>query len=114
MHGVLDDEPRRGAHRNGRDDTGPSARRAQREAGNAEPAEVGGVDREVGALLWIANAIISVSFPVLIATVNIQGAFLVFFVLGLIAIFFLKKMLPETGNRSLGELEEAFAAGNFS
>jgi membrane protein implicated in regulation of membrane protease activity len=63
--------------------------------------------------LWIANAIISFSFPVLIATVDIQGAFLVFFVLGLAAIFFLKKMLPETGNRSLEELEEAFAAGNF-
>jgi MFS transporter, SP family, major inositol transporter len=63
--------------------------------------------------LWIANAIISFSFPVLIDAFNIQGTFLVFFGLGLIAIIFLKKMLPETGNRSLEELEEAFSAGNI-
>jgi MFS transporter, SP family, major inositol transporter len=63
--------------------------------------------------LWVANAIIAFTFPVLVATINIQGAFLVFVVLGLMAIVFLKKLLPETGNRSLEELEEAFSAGNF-
>jgi MFS transporter, SP family, major inositol transporter len=63
--------------------------------------------------LWVANAIIAFIFPVLVATINIQGAFLVFVVLGLMAIVFLKKLLPETGNRSLEELEEAFSAGNF-
>src|SRR3954469_15411848 len=78
------------------------------------PLDMRGLGMGVSVLfLWIANAIISFSFPVLIAAVNIQGAFLVFFVLGLIAIFFLKKMLPETGNRSLEELEEAFAGGDF-
>jgi major inositol transporter-like SP family MFS transporter len=63
--------------------------------------------------LWVANAIIAFTFPVLVDTIHIQGAFLVFVVLGLIAIAFLKKLLPETGNRSLEELEEAFSAGNF-
>jgi major inositol transporter-like SP family MFS transporter len=78
------------------------------------PLDMRGLGMGISVLfLWIANAIISFSFPVLIATVDIQGAFLVFFVLGLAAIFFLKKMLPETGNRSLEELEEAFSGGDF-
>jgi MFS transporter, SP family, major inositol transporter len=63
--------------------------------------------------LWVANAIIAFAFPVLVDAIHIQGAFLVFVVLGLIAIAFLEKLLPETGNRSLEELEEAFSAGNF-
>src|SRR3954452_12034097 len=63
--------------------------------------------------LWVANAIIAFTFPVMVDTIHIQGAFLVFVVLGLIAIAFLKKLLPETGNRSLEELEEAFSGGNF-
>ena len=38
----------------------------------------------------------------------------VFVVLGLIAIAFLKVFLPETKDRSLEELEERFAAGQFT
>src|SRR3954470_5074576 len=64
-------------------------------------------------MLWVANAVIAFAFPILVDTIKIQGAFLVFVVLGLIAIVFLKKMLPETGRRSLEELEEAFSGGNF-
>ena len=41
------------------------------------------------------------------------GLTLVFVILGLIAIAFLKVFLPETKDRSLEELEERFAAGNF-
>ncbi len=48
-----------------------------------------------------------------IEAVGIVGAFLVFVVLGLIAIAFLKVFLPETKDRSLEELEERFAAGQF-
>jgi MFS transporter, SP family, major inositol transporter len=64
-------------------------------------------------MLWVANAVIAFVFPILVDTIKIQGAFLVFVVLGLIAIVFLRKMLPETSKRSLEELEEAFSAGNF-
>ena len=63
--------------------------------------------------LWVANAIIAFLFPILVEAIRIEGAFLVFVVLGLIAIAFLKVMLPETKDRSLEELEEAFSAGNF-
>jgi MFS transporter, SP family, major inositol transporter len=63
--------------------------------------------------LWVANAIIAFLFPIIVEAINIQGAFLVFVVLGLIAIVFLKAFLPETKDRSLEELEERFAAGQF-
>ena len=63
--------------------------------------------------LWVANAIIAFAFPILVDAIQIQGAFLVFVVLGLVAIAFLKVMLPETKDRSLEELEEDFAAGKF-
>lgn len=65
-------------------------------------------------VLWVANAIIAFSFPILVDAVSITGSFLVFFVLGLFFIGFLWKFLPNTSGRSLEELEEAFVAGDFS
>ena len=64
-------------------------------------------------VLWIANAIIAFLFPIVVEAIGIEGAFGVFVVLGLIAIAFLKVFLPETKDRSLEELEERFAAGQF-
>lgn len=63
--------------------------------------------------LWVANAIVAFLFPIVVEAVRIEGAFLVFVVLGLVAIAFLKVFLPETKGRSLEELEERFSAGNF-
>jgi hypothetical protein len=78
------------------------------------PLDIRGLGMGVSVLcLWVTNAIIAFAFPILVETIKIQGAFLVFVVLGLIAIAFLTKMLPETKDRSLEELEEAFSAGNF-
>ncbi len=64
-------------------------------------------------VLWVANAIIAFTFPIMVAATGIVGSFLVFFVLGLVFIVFLWKMLPNTSGRSLEELEEAFAAGDY-
>lgn len=64
--------------------------------------------------LWVANAVVAFLFPIVVEAVGIVGAFLVFVVLGLIAITFLKVFLPETKDRSLEELEERFAAGQFT
>ena len=78
------------------------------------PLDIRGLGMGVSVLcLWVTNAIIAFAFPILVETIQIQGAFLVFVVLGLIAIAFLTKFLPETRGRSLEQLEEAFAAGNF-
>jgi hypothetical protein len=64
-------------------------------------------------ILWVTNAVIAFSFPILVETVGITGSFLVFFVLGVFFVLFLWKLLPNTSGRSLEELEEAFAAGDF-
>ena len=64
-------------------------------------------------ILWVANAIIAFSFPIMVETTGITGSFLVFFALGLIFIAFLWKTLPNTSGRSLEELEEAFASGDY-
>jgi MFS transporter, SP family, major inositol transporter len=78
------------------------------------PLDIRGLGMGVSVLcLWVANAVIAFMFPIVVEAFGIQGAFLVFVVLGLIAIAFLTKMLPETRGRSLEELEEAFSAGNF-
>jgi MFS transporter, SP family, major inositol transporter len=78
------------------------------------PLDIRGLGMGVSVLcLWVTNAIIAFLFPILVETIQIEGAFLVFVVLGLIAIAFLTKFLPETRGRSLEQLEEAFAAGNF-
>jgi MFS transporter, SP family, major inositol transporter len=78
------------------------------------PLDIRGLGMGVSVLcLWVTNAIIAFAFPILVETIQIEGAFLVFVVLGLIAIAFLTKFLPETKDRSLEQLEEAFAAGNF-
>ena len=78
------------------------------------PLDIRGLGMGVSVLcLWVANAVIAFLFPIIVEAIRIEGAFLVFVVLGLIAIAFLKVFLPETKDRSLEELEEAFAAGNF-
>src|SRR3712207_1079144 len=78
------------------------------------PLRLRGLGMGVSILcLWVANAIIAFLFPIVVEAVGIEGAFLVFVVLGLIAIAFLKVFLPETKDRSLEELEERFAAGQF-
>ena len=78
------------------------------------PLDIRGMGMGVSVLcLWIANAVIAFLFPIVVEAFGIQGAFLVFVVLGLIAIAFLNAFLPETKDRSLEELEEDFAAGKF-
>lgn len=64
-------------------------------------------------VLWVTNAIVAQMFPIMVEFTGITGSFMVFFVAGLLFVYLLWKMLPNTSGRSLEELEEAFAAGNF-
>jgi major inositol transporter-like SP family MFS transporter len=78
------------------------------------PLRLRGLGMGVSVLcLWVANAVVAFLFPIIVEAIRIEGAFLVFVVLGLIAIAFLKVFLPETKGYSLEELEERFAAGQF-
>jgi MFS transporter, SP family, major inositol transporter len=58
--------------------------------------------------LWVVNGLIGLMFPVLLATVGLSTTFFVFVVLGIGAIIFVKKYLPETKGLTLEQLEHYF------
>lgn len=58
--------------------------------------------------LWITNFFVGFSFPILMAGVGLSTTFFIFAVLGIGAIMFVKKYLPETKGLSLEELESQF------
>ena len=55
--------------------------------------------------MWIANFLISLTFPLLLATVGLAGAFFIFAFIGLFGALFVIKCVPETRNRSLEQIE---------
>lgn len=58
--------------------------------------------------LWITNFLIGFSFPILLDKIGLSITFFVFAVLGLGAITFVKKALPETKGLTLEQLEHNF------
>ncbi|NWL29276.1 MFS transporter [Paenarthrobacter ureafaciens] len=62
-------------------------------------------------VLWLTNAAVSLVFPPVVAALGF-GTFLLFALLGIFAITFTAKFLPETGGRSLEEFEESFKVQN--
>lgn len=59
-------------------------------------------------VLWMVNFAVSFSFPILVAALSISSTFFVFAVLGVGAILFAYKFIPETRNKSLEQLEQEF------
>jgi len=59
-------------------------------------------------VLWMVNFLIGFSFPQLLAAFGISNTFFVFVLLGVGAIVFAAKYVPETRGRSLEELEQFF------
>jgi MFS transporter, SP family, major inositol transporter len=64
-------------------------------------------------VLWLANALVAQSFPTLVEIGGITGTYATFAVVGAIFSFLTWKTLPNTSGRSLEELEDAFAQGDF-
>lgn len=58
--------------------------------------------------LWIINGLIGLLFPILLDKVGLSTTFFVFVALGLVAIGFVKKYLPETKGLTLEQLERNF------
>ncbi|MDQ0858975.1 sugar porter family MFS transporter [Bacillus sp. V2I10] len=58
--------------------------------------------------LWIVNFLIGLTFPVLLDKVGLSTTFFIFVALGLAAITFVKKYLPETKGLTLEQLEHNF------
>jgi MFS transporter, SP family, major inositol transporter len=61
-------------------------------------------------VLWLSNAVVSLGFPVEVEDLGIAPAFFIFVVLGLLALGFVYRFVPETRGRSLESLEEQFRA----
>ncbi|MEZ3413534.1 sugar porter family MFS transporter [Pantoea dispersa] len=55
--------------------------------------------------LWIANFLISLLFPVLLASVGLSGAFFIFALIGIGGAIFVICWVPETRHRSLEQIE---------
>ncbi|MHC5257683.1 sugar porter family MFS transporter [Streptomyces sp. UC4497] len=56
-------------------------------------------------VLWLTNFTIGLVFPSLVSGMGISATFFLFVVLGLVALAFVKKYMPETRGRSLENLE---------
>nr|WP_317616725.1 MFS transporter [Arthrobacter sp. NamB2] len=59
-------------------------------------------------VLWMVNFAVSLSFPILMEAITISNTFFVFVVLGVAAIIFARRYIPETRDRTLEELEHHF------
>ncbi|WP_367143393.1 sugar porter family MFS transporter [Pantoea stewartii] len=55
--------------------------------------------------MWIANFMISLFFPILLAWVGLGGTFFIFAAVGIFGAVFVIKCVPETRNRSLEQIE---------
>ncbi|MBK0034417.1 sugar porter family MFS transporter [Erwinia sp. S43] len=55
--------------------------------------------------MWIANFLISLAFPLLLASMGLSGAFFIFGLIGVCGALFVIKCVPETRNRSLEQIE---------
>ncbi|MDN4647944.1 sugar porter family MFS transporter [Curtobacterium sp. PsM8] len=63
--------------------------------------------------LWIANAFLGLYFPTIVAATGITGTFFGFGIVGLLALFFIWKFVPESRGRTLEEVEEGVTTGNI-
>ncbi|MEH0111119.1 sugar porter family MFS transporter [Tersicoccus sp. MR15.9] len=61
--------------------------------------------------LWIANALLGLFFPSLVAAVGITGTFFLFGIVGIVALIFVYTQVPETRGRTLEALEEDVTTG---
>jgi major inositol transporter-like SP family MFS transporter len=76
------------------------------------PLKMRGIGMGISAfLLWIVNFLIGFGFPQLLAAIGISNTFFVFVVLGVGAILFAAKFVPETRGKSLEDLEHYFKSG---
>ena len=55
--------------------------------------------------MWIVNFLISLMFPLLLASIGLAGTFFIFALVGIAGAIFVIKCVPETRNRSLEQIE---------
>ena len=58
--------------------------------------------------LWMANFTVSLVFPILLGHLGLSNTFIIFALLNIMSIIFVKIFLPETKGKSLEEIEDYF------
>jgi len=77
--------------------------------GEIFPLQVRGAAMSIATLaLWIANFIVSFTFPILLSWSGISMAFIIYGVIGLTSLFYVRHYVVETKGRSLEEIEQDF------
>ncbi|WP_223943169.1 sugar porter family MFS transporter [Arthrobacter sp. StoSoilB20] len=73
------------------------------------PLKIRGLGMGASAfVLWIVNFLVGFGFPQLLAAIGLSNTFFVFAVLGVAAITFAAKFIPETKDKTLEDLEHYF------
>lgn len=88
-------------------------RAVARSSGSACPGVVPTVPRFGVSVfcMWIANALLGLFFPSLVAGLGLTGSFFILAALNLIALIFVRTSLPETRGRTLESVEEDVTTG---
>lgn len=63
-------------------------------------------------MLWIANAVVAFGFPPMVSAIGISNSFFIFAALGVLALIFIAKMVPETRGRTLEQFEDEMRAAS--
>ncbi|MCB4208816.1 sugar porter family MFS transporter [Arthrobacter sp. UM1] len=63
--------------------------------------------------MWIANALITLTFPSLLAAIGLTGSFFSFAAVNVLAALVMWRFLPETRGRSLEEVEDGVSSGEL-
>lgn len=73
------------------------------------PSAVRGIGMGIAGLaLWLMNFVVAMCFPPLLESIGGAWTFFVFAVLCVLSFVFVDKVIPETKNRSLPDIEEEF------
>lgn len=62
---------------------------------------------------WLTNAVLGLFFPTLVSGVGITGTFFLFGAVGVLALVFIAKRVPETRGRALEEVEAGVVSGSL-
>ena len=62
---------------------------------------------------WMTNFAVGFSFPILMAAIGISNTFFIFVVLGILALLFVRRYVPETRGQSLEQVEEHLRAAGM-
>lgn len=78
------------------------------------PVQVKGIGCGISVFCgWAVNGIVALFFPTLVSGVGLTASFLIFAVVGALALIFIVKFVPETRGRSLEELDREIYSGRI-